>query len=74
MRYGVGRSDAMLLWLWPRSAAAALVCPLAWELPFAVGAALERLEEFLATLPSVSFTFHTKRPQTDKSYCENYHL
>ena len=32
----------MLLWLWCRLAAAALIRPLAWELPYALGAALER--------------------------------
>ena len=29
------------MWLWCRLAAAALIPPLAWELPFAAGAALE---------------------------------
>ena len=32
----------MLLWLWSRPAAAALTGPLAWEPPYAVGAALKR--------------------------------
>ena len=39
---GVGRRDGlnpMLLWLWP--AAVALIGPLAWELPYAMGAALK---------------------------------
>ena len=31
----------MLLWLWRRLAAVALVRPLAWEPPYATGAALE---------------------------------
>ena len=31
-----------LLWLWCRLAAAALIHPLAWEIPYAVGAALKR--------------------------------
>ena len=34
--------DLTLLWLWCRPAAAALILPLAWELPFAVGMALKR--------------------------------
>ena len=34
-------SDMVLLWLWHRLAAAAPIRPLGWELPFAVGAALE---------------------------------
>ena len=32
----------MLLWLWCRPSAVALMGPLAWELPYAVGAALEK--------------------------------
>ena len=44
MSCGVGLrrgSDLVLLWLWRRLAAVALVRPLAWELPYAVGAALK---------------------------------
>ena len=33
--------DPALLWLWCRLAAAALIGPLAWELPYAEGAALK---------------------------------
>ena len=42
---GVGRrcsSDLVLLWLWCRPAAVALTRPLAWDLPYAVGAALKK--------------------------------
>ena len=42
---GVGRrggSDPMLLWLWWRLAAVAPIRPLAWEPPYAAGAALKR--------------------------------
>ena len=35
-------SDLVLLWLWCRLAAAALIQPLAWEFPYAVGAALKQ--------------------------------
>ena len=45
MSCGVGRrraSDPTLLWLWHRSVATALIRPLAWEPPYAVGAALEK--------------------------------
>ena len=45
MSCGVGRrcdSDLVLLWLWPRPAATAPIGPLAWEPPYAVGAALKR--------------------------------
>ena len=31
-----------LLWLWCRPAAVALILPLAWEPPYAIGAALKR--------------------------------
>jgi len=42
---GVGRrcsSDLVLLWLWRRLAAVALIRPLAWEPPYAAGVALKR--------------------------------
>ena len=42
---GVGRrrgSDPELPWLWCRSVATALIQPLAWEPPYAVGAAQEK--------------------------------
>ena len=45
MSYGVGRkrgSDPALLWLWHRLVATAPIRPLAWEPPYAVGAALEK--------------------------------
>ena len=38
-------SDPMLLWLWHRLAAAAPIRPLAWELPYATGAALKKKEK-----------------------------
>jgi len=34
--------DLELLWLWRRPAATALIRPLAWDLPYATGAALKR--------------------------------
>jgi len=34
--------DPELLWLWCRPAATALIQPLAWEPPYAAGAALEK--------------------------------
>ena len=45
MSYGISHrcsSDPTLLWLWCRPAAAAPICPLAWELTYAVGAALKK--------------------------------
>ena len=49
-----------LLWLWSRPAATALIGPLAWELPYATGAALKRqkknslIERGMGKKPSVS--------------------
>ena len=34
-------SDLVMLWLWCRLAAVALIRPLAWELPYALSVALE---------------------------------
>ena len=45
MSCGVGcrrSSDPALLWLWHRLAATAPIGPLAWEAPYATGAALEK--------------------------------
>ena len=45
MSCGVGHRhgfDPVLLWLWHRLAATALIRPLAWEPPYAAGAALKR--------------------------------
>ena len=45
MSCGIGRrcgSDPALLWLWRRLAATAPFRPLAWEPPYAAGAALEK--------------------------------
>ena len=45
MSCGVGHRgglDPMLLWLWCRPEATALIRPLAWELPYAIGVVLRR--------------------------------
>ena len=45
MSCGVGLRcglDLVLLWLWGRPAAAALIRPLAWELPCTTGLAVKR--------------------------------
>ena len=45
MSCGVGRTgclDLALLWLWRRPAATAPIRLLAWEIPYAVGAALKK--------------------------------
>ena len=44
MSCGVGQrhgSDPVLLWLWRRLSAVALIRPLTWELPYVAGAALK---------------------------------
>ena len=44
MSCGIGRRcdmDPVLLWLWRRPAAAALIQPLAWKLPHVIGVALK---------------------------------
>ena len=44
MSYGVGSRcglDLVLLWLWHRLEAVALIGPLGWEPPYAVGVALK---------------------------------
>ena len=48
MSCGVGHEhslDPVLLWLWCRLAAEALIGPLAWEPPYAAGAALKRKKQ-----------------------------
>ena len=48
MSCGVGRrhgSDLVLLWLWCRTAATALIGHLAWEPPNAAGVALEKTKK-----------------------------
>ena len=46
MSFGLGRRSGLdpvflLLWLWRRPAAAALIRPLAWKLPYVTGVALK---------------------------------
>ena len=53
MSYGVGRrhgSDLALLWLWCRLVAIALIQPLAWEPPYAMGAALKKKDKIIQLL------------------------
>ena len=54
MSCGVGGrhgSDPTCLWLWLRSAAIALIQPLAWEPPHAAGVALKRQDKKINTFP-----------------------
>ena len=60
---GVGHrcsSDLALLWLWLRLAATAPIPPLAWEPPYAVGAALEskkKKKKFLITFKIIALNW-----------------
>ena len=47
----------MLLWLWCRPAAIALIQPLAWKPPYAVGAALKK--ESIVLLDSLNLNPHS---------------
>ena len=58
MSYGVGcsrGSDPMMLWLWCRPTATALIRPLAGELPYATNVALKEKKKKSHTLPPRSF-------------------
>ena len=63
MSCGVGcilGSDPVLLWLWYRSAATAPIRPLAWEPPYATGAALEKKKKKKVIF--LKFFFFSKSP------------
>ena len=71
MSCGVGRrcsSDLVLLWLWCRPAAVAPIRPLAWEPPYAMGAALEKTKKKKkkkkkqAKIKKISYTTPKERP------------
>ena len=53
-----------LPWLWHRRAAAALILPLAWELPFAADAALKRQKKKKVKVSSYIDLFikHNEKP------------
>ena len=46
--------DPELLWLWRRPVAAALIQPLAWEPPYAAGAAQENAKKKKKNTPPLS--------------------
>ena len=59
MGCGVGHrcgSDLVLLWLWPRPAAAASIQPLVWELPYATGMALKETDWKPGLVPALPVT------------------
>ena len=60
-------SDPTLLWLWGRLAVTAPIQPLAWEFPYAVGAALKEKKKashsIAENLTMVSPTVHRPKPK-----------
>ena len=64
MSHGVGcrrGSDTALLWVWRRPVAKAPIQPLAWEPPYAAGAAQE-----IATTTTITTTATTKKDKKKK--------
>ena len=58
MSGGVGRrhsSDPLLLWLWCRLAAVALIQPLVWEIPYAASGPLKKKTAKKIKIKSVCF-------------------
>ena len=63
MSFGLGcrRGSAMvLLWLWCRLASAAPVRLLAWELPYAAGAALKKPKKTKTQMPHINIKGKTE--------------
>ena len=48
-------SDLVLLWLWYRLAAIALIQPLAWEAPYAAGATLKNQKKKKSLKTKIAF-------------------
>ena len=61
--------DPALLWLWRRLAAVALIQPLAWELPYALGAALKRKKDYIVFQRSTVFNSAKLRDSFRSSSC-----
>ena len=59
-------SDPALLWLWRRPAVIAPIQPLAWELPYATGVALEKAKR------QKDKKQNTKKPFIDLTSVANY--
>ena len=70
MSCGVGRrrgSDPVLLWLWCRLADVALIGPLAWEPPYAMGGALKKQTKKSKNTPQKAVT--KKKSYVTQSFC-----
>ena len=61
-------SDPALLWLWHRLAATALIQPLAWEPPNAVGTALEKTKNKQTNKKSIVCVYMTQIKSTSNNY------
>ena len=65
MSYGVGRRcswDPVLLWLWCRLTATALIQSLAWEPPYTVGVALKKQNKNKNKNPNKNYDYIFKAP------------
>ena len=72
MSWGVGDRqslDLALLWLWCRQAATAPIRPLAWEPPYATGAALERQKKTKQNKTAKKEHSYNPHPMPDLSRC-----
>ena len=72
MSCGVGRrrsSDPMLLWLWCRLAAIALIQPLAWELPHVEGVALKRQKKKKMVLENIPHLGNYVHGEMTRPWC-----
>ena len=70
---GVGRrhsSDLGLLWLWCRMVATAPIRPLAWEPPYAAGAALKRQKD--KKINKVQYLGSSPRGTVERNPSRNY--
>ena len=68
MSCGVGRrcgSDPVLLWLWCRPATTAPIRPLAWQLPYATGMALEKTKRQEKKKKELNLMLQGPREQRD---------
>ena len=80
MSCGVDRrhgSDLALLWLWYRPAATALIRPLAWEHPYAMGAALKgqitkKNKKQKTKQTKKNHSWINKQPLSDVNSCQSF--
>ena len=73
MSCGVGRrrsSELALLWLWCRPAATAPIGPLAWEIPYATGAALEKAKRLKKKKERKKERKH-RHEEVTEAYCQH---